>query len=183
MTREAKAELRERILAWRRGLTPEDIRTRSLALAAALLGWPPLGRGRCVMAYAALRREPDTRGLIAALQARGVRVTLPQVAGTTMSPIPAPGTLPTEPSVDVRDLDVVLVPGLAFDAAGHRLGRGGGHYDRFLARLRPDCLCVGMCFEGQIVAAVPTDTWDQPVDVIATEAGVREGGAKGAARP
>ncbi len=100
-----------------------------------------------------------------------------------MAPGPLPGGAWSEPPILVEDLDAVLVPGLAFDLNGRRLGRGGGHYDRFLVRLRPDCLRVGVCFEGQIVDTVPADPWDQPVDAVVTEAGVREGGARGAARP
>ena len=179
----AKAELRARMLAWRRELTSEEIRLRSFQVSRALLAWAPLRRARTVMAYASLRREPDTQELIGALHARGVRVTLPAVEGPVMEPQAVPGGPGAPLPIAAEDLDAVLVPGLAFDLAGHRLGRGGGHYDRFLIRLRPDCLRIGVCFEGQVVPAVPTDPWDQALDALATEAGVRERGGTGAARP
>ncbi len=66
-------------------------------------------------------------------------------------------------------IDLVVVPGLAFDVAGHRLGRGGGYYDRFLSRMRPDATKVGLVFDEQIVDAVPTDPWDLTVDYVVTD--------------
>lgn len=180
---DAKAELRARMQAWRRTLTPEDLRVRSQALADALLTWPRMARARTVMAFSSLRREPDTGGVIAALRARGVRVALPVVQGPALTPAPIPGDAGAGAPLAVEELDAVLVPGLAFDLAGGRLGRGGGHYDRFLLRCRPDCLRIGVCFEGQLVGTVPIDPWDQPVDAVVTEAGVRERGGRGAARP
>jgi 5-formyltetrahydrofolate cyclo-ligase len=66
---------------------------------------------------------------------------------------------------------VVLVPGVAFDEAGGRLGRGGGFYDRSLAALRATgaVYAVGLAYEAQMAARVPRDAWDEPVDVVATE--------------
>ncbi|MDR2573058.1 MAG: 5-formyltetrahydrofolate cyclo-ligase [Desulfovibrio sp.] len=64
--------------------------------------------------------------------------------------------------------DLMIVPGLAFDRQGMRLGFGGGYYDRFLRRLT-DCPCVGICFDFQFVEALPTDSWDQPVRYVCTE--------------
>ncbi len=66
---------------------------------------------------------------------------------------------------------LVLVPGVGFDVRATRLGRGGGFYDRALARLRAEraVLAIGLAFEVQVVADLPVDAWDQPVDLIATE--------------
>lgn len=80
-----------------------------------------------------------------------------------------------EPVVDPQkivaasDLHVVLVPGLAFDVTGNRLGRGGGYYDRFLANCPDHVLRIALAFECQIVESVPVSEHDQPVDVIVTE--------------
>ncbi|MDR1964183.1 MAG: 5-formyltetrahydrofolate cyclo-ligase [Planctomycetaceae bacterium] len=71
--------------------------------------------------------------------------------------------------VTPEQLDLVLVPGLAFDCSGHRLGRGKGYYDRFLARLTPNTQRIALAFESQIVEHVPVDSWDQPVSIIITE--------------
>jgi 5-formyltetrahydrofolate cyclo-ligase len=178
-----KAELRERLQAWRRGLSPAEVRRRSAALTRHLLAWPALFGVRAVLAYAALAREPQTAEIVQGLRARGALVALPQVFGAELVPRRAPAGWPVgdgrlvpdlaaEPEVPPETLDAVLVPGLGFDRAGRRLGRGGGHYDRLLARLPRGCLRVGLCFEGQWVDEVPTEPWDQRVDAVVTEVGV-----------
>ena len=68
--------------------------------------------------------------------------------------------------------DLVVVPGLAFDAAGRRLGRGHGCYDRFLSGLGGSAMTVGLAFSWQLVPEVPVDAWDVPVDAVVTENGV-----------
>lgn len=193
----AKADLRVQLLGWRRGLSPAEIGAWSESLTGHLLAWAGLAAARRVMVYAALAREPQTAGLVAALRTRGVTLALPEVDGVELRPLvvadmpagsagggPAAGALAGEGQIlPAAELDAVLVPGLAFDPSGRRLGRGGGHYDRFLRRVRPDCLRIGMCFLGQVVPEVPTDPWDEPVDVMATEVGVREGESRRATRP
>jgi len=77
------------------------------------------------------------------------------------------------PRVEPDLLDAVLVPGLAFDPWGHRLGYGQGFYDRFLARLPPRTLTVGLVAEALLVPELPHDPWDVPVQFLATEQGVR----------
>lgn len=67
------------------------------------------------------------------------------------------------------DLDVVVVPGLCFDARGHRLGYGAGYYDRFLSTLRPDALRVGVAFDAQVIDHVPNEAHDERVDLLLTE--------------
>jgi 5-formyltetrahydrofolate cyclo-ligase len=74
--------------------------------------------------------------------------------------------------VPLREIDLMLVPGRAFDLWGGRLGRGAGHYDRLLAERRPDCLTVGITWSGRVVTEVPMEEHDQRVDYLATEAGV-----------
>ncbi len=82
---------------------------------------------------------------------------------------PAPET----PKVALEVLDAVLVPGLAFDPWGHRLGYGQGFYDRFLAQLRPQTLTLGLVPEALVLPELPHDPWDVPVQFLATEQGVR----------
>jgi 5-formyltetrahydrofolate cyclo-ligase len=80
---------------------------------------------------------------------------------------------PREPArrvpVDPSAVDVVITPGLAFDRRGHRLGYGGGYYDRYLARLHPAAARVGIAFSVQLVDELPVESVDQPVDVIVTD--------------
>jgi 5-formyltetrahydrofolate cyclo-ligase len=71
----------------------------------------------------------------------------------------------------IVDADAVLVPALAVALDGTRLGRGGGSYDRALARRRPGCPAVALLFDGEVVAALPHDSWDAPVDGVITPAG------------
>ena len=165
---ERKRAARQAAQAWRRTLTAGDISRCSQAINAALLEWPPLRGRRHVMGFAPLRREPQCQALLDALRARGVFVALPVVDG----PDVRPWRSDLGRAAPAASLDAVLVPGLAFDRSGGRLGRGGGHYDRLLVALDPECLCVGVCFEGQVVSEVPREPWDRGVDALTTESGV-----------
>ncbi len=175
-----KAELRRRLQAWRRTATPADVRRWSQSLCDRLLTALPLRKSGLVLSYRALAREPQTAELDRALRATGALLALPLVVGRGLQPrrfdlagrdLDVAAFAP----LDALAVDAVLVPGLGFDLAGGRLGRGGGHYDRLLAELRPDCVRIGLCFQGQLVARVPTDPWDQSVDWIATECGLWRG--------
>ena len=72
------------------------------------------------------------------------------------------------PEVAPESIDWVLVPGLAFDEQGYRLGRGAGHYDRLLPRLRPDAVCWALCLSCQLVAGLPVEPHDMPLDGVCT---------------
>jgi 5-formyltetrahydrofolate cyclo-ligase len=76
------------------------------------------------------------------------------------------------PVIPVAEIDVFLVPGMAFDSAGHRLGRGGGYYDRVLAARRGDSVAIGITWSGGLMAALPVEDHDQQVDLVVTEDGV-----------
>lgn len=184
----AKAALRAEMQRWRSGLDAASVAARSQRLAAHLLGHPLLVGRRVVLIYLALRREPQTAELAVALRARGAALAVPAVRGPDLEPrsVDAAGDLERalqegEP-LPLATLDLVLVPGLAFDRQGRRLGRGGGHYDRLLAQLPPGCLRIGLCFAGQVRDGLPAAPWDQPVDAVATEEGVRERGAEDGGR-
>jgi len=74
--------------------------------------------------------------------------------------------------VATAEIDLAVVPGLAFTTSGRRLGRGGGYYDRFLKRVRASAVTVGVAFGEQIVAEIPVDVHDVPVDVVISDTGV-----------
>jgi 5-formyltetrahydrofolate cyclo-ligase len=119
-------------------------------------------RGRRLMAYVPLPGEPDLEVLLAWMSSVGVDVFLPVVDG---------GDLRVEPGgVDPATLDVVVVPGLAFTVDGHRLGQGGGHFDRFLRRLSPACSMIGVAFREQLVDEIPLEPHDVVLDVVITDA-------------
>ena len=131
-----------------------------------------------VLAYWPLPDEVDVRPLIAHLVAEGYTVLLPKVVDKEQMELRRYRSMSDlvegsyhimepvgEPFVDFDKIEVALVPGMAFDAAGHRLGRGRGYYDRFLAA-HPHLYKIGVCFPFQRVAAVPTEAHDVLIDEV-----------------
>ncbi|GAA2743320.1 5-formyltetrahydrofolate cyclo-ligase [Kitasatospora cinereorecta] len=183
-----KTALRSRLLAERRSLDPAARAAAAAALAgpAAALAEP----GSVVAAYVSVGGEPGTGPLLDALLGRGVRVLLPVLlpdndldwaayTGRAALAPAARGLLePTGPRLGpeaVCGAGLVLLPGLAVDRRGIRLGRGGGSYDRVLARLaragaRP--LLATLLYEHELLDAVPAEEHDLPVDAVVTPAGV-----------
>jgi 5-formyltetrahydrofolate cyclo-ligase len=146
----------------------------------ALPGW---ALARTVSAYAARPDEVATDGLLRALWDRGVRVALPRVHASelrlhevsadtqlTSSPLGVREPAPAAPTLDAESIDLFLVPGLLFDRRGRRLGRGGGHFDRLLARARPEATRVGLCHASRVVDALPEDPWDARMHFVVTTA-------------
>jgi 5-formyltetrahydrofolate cyclo-ligase len=78
--------------------------------------------------------------------------------------------------VPIQEVSAALVPGLGFDACGHRLGRGGGFYDRLLARLPASAVRIGVAARARVVERVPAEDWDQKIDLLVTETEVRRFG-------
>lgn len=129
-----------------------------------------------ILLYHPLPHELDLTPL---LERHPARYYLPKVAGEELSVHPfgplAPGPFgllePTTPPVDPGDLDLVVVPGLAFDQEGYRLGHGQGYYDRFLASVQ--AVTAGVVPEALLLPRLPRDPWDVPVGHLVTERGVR----------
>lgn len=183
----AKAELRSRMRVALRSMDPADRAEQAAATRSAIRSWPAWANARCVMGFLPLAGEVDLRPLLQQAIDRGTTVCVP-VSADDGSIVPArllslePSALQQDPKgvaiprhvdpVAVNDLQVVLVPGLAFDAAGRRLGRGGGFYDRFLPRLAPAAASVGVAFPCQLVQAVPSQTHDARVGWLAISCGV-----------
>lgn len=179
-----KQALRERLLVERAAL-PRPARTEaSVAITARLEALQELAQAEAVLGYAAFGAEVDLDEYLAARLARGQHVYLPWVDGedlrtarvTDLAGSLAPGWRGVrEPSpqwraaADPTVIDAVVVPGIAFDRHGHRLGYGGGHFDRLLSRLRPGTFVVGVAFDAQLVDAVPVEDHDVPVDAVVTE--------------
>jgi len=133
---------------------------------------------KVIMLYSALPDEVPTQTLMAELVAQGKTVLLPRVinekdmelrcyTGPQDLQKGAYGILePTgERYTDYEAIDVAIVPGMAFDAEGHRLGRGKGYYDRFLSRV-PYLYKIGLCFSWQTVDRVPCDEHDMVMDEV-----------------
>ncbi len=195
-----KRALRRQILQVRAGLTADDVRESATALSRRALALPELARARTVAAYVSVGSEPGTLALLDALRARGVRVLLPALlpdndldwgaytGESSLARVRHGGRMALFEQAGARlgpdavtEADVVLLPGLAVDARGMRLGRGGGSYDRVLARLhragaRP--ALVVLLYDAEVVVRVPEEPHDRPVDAVVTPSGVRRFGAR-----
>lgn len=190
---EAKDARRRVIRAARARLTARTRERAADDLAQVVGDLPQVRAARCVAAYVARPNEPGTLPLLERLAARGTRVLLPAL-GTGLqrdwawlaSPaefvVRAPGR-PPEPvgptlgAGALTEADVVIVPALAVDTSGARLGQGGGWYDRVLEHARPDALVVAMVFDDEVYDArthpLPCEPHDRGVDVVATPHGAR----------
>ncbi|WP_406861437.1 5-formyltetrahydrofolate cyclo-ligase [Streptomyces sp. HUAS MG47] len=185
-----KAVLRRQLLARRALLSSEDVDAAARAIARQGQGLAELAAAGTVAAYVSIGTEPGTRALLDTLRARGVRVLLPVLLpdndldwavyeGAAHLERARLGLL--EPAGErlgpdaVRTADTVLLPGLAVDARGMRLGRGGGSYDRVLARLADagaDPALVVLLYADEVVARVPEEPHDHPVQAVVTPEGV-----------
>lgn len=189
----AKQSVRDAVRAARGAIDATTRERTSAMLAGRLAELPALLDARVVLAYGATPEEADPGTEVAALRERGVTVAYPRIAG--------PGALSLhivahhddliagpfglrEPAadstrIDPEDVDVVLVPGVAFDEDGYRLGYGGGYYDRLLPRLDRGCVRIGLAYDEQVVARVPREVHDMPVDVLVTPTRTIETGRRG----
>jgi 5-formyltetrahydrofolate cyclo-ligase len=176
-------------------LTADDVRKTEAAIAARALELPELAHARTVAAYVSVGSEPGTPALLDALHARGVRVLLPALladndldwgaydGAASLVRVQHRGKMALlEPAGErlgpdaVLTADAVLLPGLAVDARGMRLGRGGGSYDRVLARLEragTDPALVVLLYDSEVVDRVPGEPHDRPVHAVVTPSGVR----------
>ncbi len=168
-----KAALRARLLAARPARPADD-----LERCRALLAVPEIAAARVVAGYAALPGEPDIGEALEVLRDRGVRVLLPEVladrdlefrvdsgervTGRLGIRVPPPDA----PAASLGEADVVVVPALAADRFGHRLGRGGGSYDRALARRRAGAFVIAVVHEEEVLATVPVEPHDVAVDAV-----------------
>lgn len=195
MQLEAQAErhqLRQEARAARKHLSGAEHQQRSAAISAAVLAAPGIAAAQRIGAYHSVASEVATSELLAALIARGQAVFLPHLQhpdgsmrfaryqGDPRRLVPNRFGI-MEPLVEVDsllavgDLDVLLLPLLAVDSAGHRLGSGAGYYDRALsAKLgkpasKPQL--IGLAFACQQVPRIPSADWDVPLDALVTEAG------------
>lgn len=176
-----KRSMREQARVARRALDPAARAAASEAVARRVLALPETAAVRSVLAYAATPEELDPACLVAGLLARGATVAYPRVCGPgelTLHRAAAGPLTPgyrgiLEPDADatqvtIEEIDLLLVPGTAFDASCRRLGMGGGFYDRLLARRRPGALALGLAFDEQMVGGVPTETHDTALDAVVT---------------
>jgi 5-formyltetrahydrofolate cyclo-ligase len=177
-----KAALRRRLLADRARLGPDQRAAAGRALRDAILELPQAQMAGTIAAYYSLASEPDTHGLVYALWKRGGYVLLPLLrpdadldwasyeGPDSLRPGPRGLAEPSEPSrgpAAVARADLVVVPALAVDRGGVRLGRGGGSYDRALARVGPGIPTIALLYDGELLDEVPAAEHDQRVRLVA----------------
>ena len=177
-----KTALRQRLSAARAQLSEIERAAAGRLLRDAVLGLPEAQMAGAVAAYISVGTEPDTRGLVFALWKRGTYVLLPLLRGDNdldWACYEGPDSLaagprgllePTEPPRGVTGItsaDLVIVPALAADQRGHRLGRGGGSYDRALARVGPAVPTIALLYDDELLDEVPAGPHDQAVRAAA----------------
>ncbi|TDC69934.1 5-formyltetrahydrofolate cyclo-ligase [Actinomadura sp. GC306] len=181
----SKSDLRAELLRRRAAMTPEARAAAGRSIRDALLSVPEVEMAGTIAAYVSINDEPDTRGLLFALWKRGAYVILPLLlpdGDLDWASYEGPDSLvagrrgclePSEPPRGpgaVASADVVIVPALAADRTGTRLGRGGGSYDRALARVGPAILTVTPLYDHEVLRSVPAEPHDQRVRAAVTPA-------------
>lgn len=177
------------MLAARLGLGRDEAARRAALAQEAAAALAAARGARRVALYAPVRGEVDTAALHARLRAAGVVTAYPVVSpgrpGLTFHAVDDPGRLrpgaygipapdpESAPEVPLETLDLIVVPGLAFDRAGRRLGYGGGYYDRTVGAV-PAARLVGLAFAFQVVDRLPAGAHDLVVGALATDAGLVE---------
>jgi 5-formyltetrahydrofolate cyclo-ligase len=182
-----KSQLRKTLLEKLLSLTKEELKRRSENVEQVLSGLPIYKEAKVVMAYYPLRGEVDITGMMKKAYVQGKRFCFPVMDlgnkdlrvfevknfndDFSIGPfkVPQPDTEKTR-EVDIKEIDMVIVPGIAFDYQKNRLGRGEGFYDRFLKRLKPPAKKVGIAFDFQILNRLPTHhALDEKVDIVVSE--------------
>lgn len=187
--RRAKERLRESVVRMSRQIDPVVHTAASRRVSERLMTLGSVRRAHTAALYRATGHELDPAGALAAMEDRGIRTLLPRMVDDRIHLAPSgdPGLLvaghrgipePAAGSIPVDEVDVVIVPGVAFDLDGGRLGRGGGHYDKLLALMPTDTVRVGVAHTGQLVTRVPREAHDELLDVLVTDRGVHHTGAR-----
>lgn len=178
-----KQRLRREVLARREAIGEQARAEGSTAISRRLFDFPPFRRAHRIALFWGVRSEVETAPIVEQALALGKRIALPvtlmgerrlrlrEICGEDgelqAGPMEIPQPAERCPEVAPPEIELVVVPAVAFDPEGYRLGYGGGFYDRLLAKM--GALKVGIAFESQLVERVPRDQHDLPVDWIITD--------------
>jgi 5-formyltetrahydrofolate cyclo-ligase len=186
LRRKVKAELRKRIRGLRSAAPADACAARSARIVERLEAHPAIGSARGVALFWPIveRHEVDLRALDARLRARGARVAYPAIDPETRrmafrwtasaSELEERGLGFAEPAQSAPEcargeLDAVVVPALVLAPSGHRIGYGGGYYDRALPDVAPPAVAIGVGYDYQLLAEVPATEGDVPLDAVVTD--------------
>jgi 5-formyltetrahydrofolate cyclo-ligase len=179
-----KAELRTDLQKGMRLLDSSQRTGKSRDACKNLIRTPEFQNSGTIMVYLALPHEVDTHEIILAGWQGGKVVCVPKISWQQRRMIPVRlNTLETEFSTEVaglrnpiegfpvpfEEIDMIVIPGLGFDRKGNRLGRGGAYYDKFLSNGQLKAVRCGLAFEQQLIDSVPTDKYDEPIDLLVTD--------------
>ena len=182
-----KKEIRRQVLARREELGHNARQEKSQQIVKHLLSLSELLQAQTVMLFMDFRNEVETGQLVDYVLETGQCLILPRCAPQGQLDLYLVQNLAEDiefgkwairepkmdlPSILPEAIDFVLVPGVAFDKEGNRLGYGGGYYDRFMKKLRPHVPRVAVAFDCQIVDSIPTGPYDQKITKLVTEQGV-----------
>jgi 5-formyltetrahydrofolate cyclo-ligase len=181
-----KKELRQMMHEQRKKLKPDEVRLLSEKILKALIAFPLLSKSRFIMSYMPYGNEADIMPLNRKLLDEGKDLCVPRVLnGSQMDAVWVTGLdkdfikngfgilepgKEAEPA-DIRKIDLVLVPGVAFDRLGNRLGHGKGFYDRFLENCN-NTYTIGVAYDFQLLDGIPCELHDKKMDAVVTESGV-----------
>jgi 5-formyltetrahydrofolate cyclo-ligase len=177
----AKLALRNRMRAVREALPDSACDARSSKITERLLSLAELERASTILAFASIRNEVRTQSSMQAAWEAGKRVALPRVVGDELrlylidsetvlveGPFSVPEPPETAAQVHPDEVDFALVPALAVDPRGYRIGYGGGYYDKLIPRLGGACTCA-VAYDFQLISEVPVLAFDVAVDLVVTD--------------
>lgn len=179
-----KASLRKDILSKRDSIPPVVKKLKDQAITERLFNLNEFRTAKTIFFFASFRSEVDTFGMIRRALENGKRVVLPRVEGQNLGlyeiksldelapgymGIPEPSALTDERKITINDIDVIIIPGAAFDETGNRVGYGGGFYDRLLSELQKPVSVIAPTYEEQVVNVVPAESHDMKVNIIITD--------------
>ena len=177
-----KPDLKRSLRSERVQMSERVVREKSLRIYHRLIDMPAYQLARCIACYVSIKNEVDTKTVIQKAIDSGKQVGVPvtredgdmdfqAIAGLSdLRPVHYGLREPVPDSKKVllpHTIDLILVPGIAFDRSGHRIGSGGGYYDRFLART--EVIRIGLSYGFQIIDRVPAEPHDEKMDLIITE--------------
>lgn len=183
-----KEELRKEILKKRMNLSDKEVSDKSLKITDSIINLKEYKKSLLIMCYVDFKKEVSTKVLIKQALLTKKRISVPLITGSlgVKNSMIASEILCFEKDLEVgkygiyepksecikqiepKEIDFVIVPGVAFDLKRNRIGYGAGYYDRFLRLLRPDCLKVGVAFEEQLIKEVPINEFDVALDMLIT---------------
>lgn len=183
---EFKSSLRKSLLKKRRALSKEEVNERSGIIISKLMDLDVFKKSKTIMLYLSFKNEVDTyeliewcfknnKSVVAPYNIINERKMIPCEIKNLNDNIQKSSLGVFEPNIDVvnevnlNSIDLIIVPGVAFDKNKNRLGFGGGYYDRFLSRRIKSIPTVAICYDFQLLDEVPVGNFDIPMDMIITE--------------